>query len=162
MIKLMIVMLIVACVAPMFLKDPNGEPLMTLEDWTIDLPAMISNLLSGDAPEATVAPDGTAAQDLVVYKWQDEEGQWHFSNTPNDMATAEVMELSQVNIMEAYVPPSAAPEQAGPGETPEGQAAEPMSATPGQVKEMMETVTNLQETIDQRKADMDSLTGFED
>ena len=43
-----------------------------------------------------------------------------------------------------------------------GAQAGVMTASPEQVKEMMETVTNLQETVDQRKADMDAMAGLDD
>jgi len=35
------------------------------------------------------------------------------------------------------------------------------TVSPGQAAELMDTVNNLQETIDQRKADMDALSGMQ-
>jgi hypothetical protein len=35
------------------------------------------------------------------------------------------------------------------------------TVSPGQAAELMDTVNNVQETIDQRKADMDALSGMQ-
>ncbi|MBT4159855.1 MAG: DUF4124 domain-containing protein [Gammaproteobacteria bacterium] len=153
MVKILIGLLIIACIAPLFIKGPDGEPIMTLDDWKIDLPESLDELLQGAIPEVQEqAPSAPA----TVYRWQDESGQWHFSNTPPEAGIAEEMQLNgDINIMEAYVAPeeTAATETASATGLPSG----PMTATPDQVREMMETVTNLQETIDQRKAEMDKI-----
>ncbi len=155
MVKILIGLLIIACIAPLFIKGPDGETIMTLDDWKIDLPESLGDLLPGAAPEVqNLAPSAPA----TVYKWQDEDGQWHFSNTPPENGVAEEMELSgDINIMEAYVPPEepTGTETAAATGIPSG----PMTATPDQVREMMETVTNLQETMDERKAEIDKITG---
>ena len=158
MIKLLIALLIIACIAPFFIKGPDGEPIMTIDDWKIELPASVDELLKRPEPELPAAEQKLPT---TVYKWQDEDGQWHFANTPPDMETAETMELSDINIMDAYQPPPAQGQVAQAesiAQVPSGVT----TASPAQIKEMMETVTNLQETADQRKADMDRITGFED
>lgn len=89
-----------------------------------------------------------------MYKWQDDQGQWHFSSAPPNPDLAEEVEIGEINLMEAYVPPAEVePRIATVPQLPTGS----VTATPNQVKEMMDTVTNLQETIDQRKADMDAI-----
>ena len=153
MIKMLIGLLIIACIAPLFIKGPDGEPIMTLDDWKIELPDSVSRLM-GQASSGIRSsdPGESASEPMQVYRWQDENGQWHFSNTPPDMVSAEEVEIGEVNVMEAYVP--------APQPEPEATAAEmtmpgsPMVSS-GQVQQMMETITNLQETVDQRKADLD-------
>ena len=94
-----------------------------------------------------------------VYRWQDENGVWQFSNNPNDAPGAEVMALDgKINIIEsAQLPPTASPEtrKSIPSSIP-GVA----TVAPEQAAELMDTVTNLQDTIDQRKADMDAISGM--
>ena len=41
MIKLLIGLLIIACIAPLFIKGPDGEPIMTVDDWAINLPETV-------------------------------------------------------------------------------------------------------------------------
>ena len=155
MIKLMIGLLIIACLAPLFINGPSGEPLLSLEDWKMKLPEPVAELIvrvNRGAESETPAPRQQPAR---VYKWQDEQGQWHFSNAPANPELAEEIEIGEINLMDAYGPPA---------EVEQGAAAAPglamgsITATPNQVKEMMDTVTNLQETIDQRHADLDAIT----
>jgi len=46
MIKLMIGLLIIACLAPLFIKGPDNKPLMTLDGWRFELPTQIPDLLA--------------------------------------------------------------------------------------------------------------------
>lgn len=161
MIKIVIAALIIACIAPFFIKGPSGETIMTLDDWATELPTSMDEIISKAKSAANseliaLTPvESPADSPTKVYKWQDENGQWHFSSTAPDLNIAEEMEIGDVNLMEAYVP---VPEpQKTQSSVPRLPASGMMTATPGQVQDMMETVTNLQETIDLRKADMDAI-----
>jgi len=149
MAKLLIAALIIACIAPLFIKGPDGEPLMSLDDW---MPGPVDELIPQDVQDMAVPNEPT-----TVYKWQDENGQWHFSSAPPaDVADAETMELDgDINIMQA--PPPGMTQQAAAPSNALALPSGPMTVSPDQVKEMMETVTNLQETVDQRKADVDAV-----
>lgn len=154
MIKLMIGLLIIACIATLFIKGSSGEPLMTLEDWKIELPASVAELMTRFRPASEAQPPAMEQIPARVYKWQDDQGQWHFSSAPPNPDLAEEVEIGQINLMDAYVSPAEVEaETATASQLPTGS----VTATPNQVKEMMDTVVSLQETIDQRKADMDAI-----
>ena len=154
MIKLMIGLLIIACIAPLFIKGPSGEPLMTLEDWKIVLPVSVAELMTRFRPASEAQPPAMKQIPARVYKWQDDQGQWHFSSAPPNPDLAEEVEIGEINLMDAYVPPAEVEaETTAISQLSTGS----VTATPNQVKEMMDTVTNLQETIDQRKVDMDAI-----
>ena len=132
----MIVLVILACIGPFFIKGPNGKPLMTIED-----------LLPAGASEP--AP----IESKTVYRWQDENGVWQFSDDPAAAGLAEQMVLDgNINTMPAIeVPP---PQQAAANKLePAGVAVGGVSVR--QTAQMVETVTNLQETLDQRKVELD-------
>ncbi|MEM7097773.1 MAG: DUF4124 domain-containing protein [Pseudomonadota bacterium] len=65
--------LIAALGAPFFLKRPDGSPLMTWDKFVDD-----------NTPEVVV--------DRKAYRWQDEQGRWHFSDEPVQ-ETAEQFEI---------------------------------------------------------------------
>ena len=158
MIKLLILIVILACIGPFFIKGPDGQPLATLEDWKMDLPDSPMDLLPDSAQESV--PDVPEVTEVTeVYRWQDENGVWQFSNNPNDAPGAEVMALDgKINIIEsAQLPPTSSPDtrKSIPSSIPSVA-----TVAPGQAAELMETVTNLQDTIDQRKADMDTISGM--
>ncbi|MBO6703236.1 MAG: DUF4124 domain-containing protein [Pseudomonadales bacterium] len=161
MMKLMIGLLIIACIAPLFIKGPDGEPIMRIDDWAIDLPepveAFFSDLMSGRTPSASTIPSTRDAASAKVYRWQDEKGQWHFSNTPPNSDVAEEITIADVNLMDAYVPPGPEPvaveTSQAPGSLPGG--------VPGadQMQEMMETVNSYQATMEQRNQALEDITG---
>ena len=79
---------------------------MNLDDWEIELPTSIDNLLlvTSNVPVLNGAPP---LESTTVYKWQDEKGQWHFSTTPPNTQIAEAMELDgDINIMEETAQPA--------------------------------------------------------
>ena len=79
---------------------------MNLDEWEIELPTSIDNLLLGtsNVPELNGAPP---LESTTVYKWQDEKGQWRFSTILPNTQVAEAMELvGDINIMEASAQPA--------------------------------------------------------
>ena len=149
--KLIIGVLIIACIAPLFIKGPDGKPIMTIDDWIPEVPESAEKL-AGNIADEVVPTEPTR-----VYKWQDEDGQWHFSNTPPNALASEEMELDgDINIMDPFEVPEEEEEVASGGmEMPSNPF---MTASPDQVEEMMETVNGLQGTLDDRAAEIDKLT----
>jgi hypothetical protein len=143
LIKAMILILVAAFAGLFFVKGPNGEVILTLDDFKPDVPKI----------EAAQTP-------AKVYRWQDENGIWQFSNQPVDENQGEVIELDgNINTMPAVnATPlnknSVAKKPAGMN-IPSGFTTVPSE----QVEEMMNTVNNLQDTVDSRKEEMDKLTG---
>ena len=147
-IKLMIFVVILACAGLIFVKGRDGKPLMTVEKLLEGLPSSPSDLLSREA-ETPATPAVTR-----VYKWKDENGVWQFSNSPLDEEGAEVIELDgQINIVPAFNPPEGVDKKTAPVAIPGV-----MTVSPQEAGNMLDTVDNLQETVDQRKADMDAIS----
>mgnify|MGYP001185718679 CR=1 FL=1 len=153
----MLGLLIIACIAPLFIKGPSGEPLMTLDDWKIDVPVPIKDLVGSLTGGAKNPLPVEGHQPMQVFKWQDDEGQWHFSNAPPNLGIAEGLEISDVNLMEAYLPPAPLSDAEEPT-TSETMSVSPGIPHPEQVQEMMETIEQFQQTIDRRKEALDSLS----
>ncbi|MDA0790704.1 MAG: hypothetical protein O2780_14750 [Proteobacteria bacterium] len=151
LLKLMVVIVILACAGPFFIKGPDGQPLMTLDDLKPDITSPADLL-----PDA-LAPDPAPAEPTRVYKWQDENGVWQFSNNPADARGAEEVALDgHINTMEAFKPP---PKQSAVKPSAPSSIPGVATVSSSQAAELMNTVTNLQETIDARKADLDATTG---
>jgi hypothetical protein len=154
----MVGLLIIACIAPLFIKGPGGEPVMTLNDWKIDVPHQVKDLVGSLTRGAKKSPPVEEQQPMQVYKWQDDEGLWHFSNAPPNLEIAEEIEISDVNLMEAYLPPPAPPTDAGELNDSGPMSVSPGIPEPGQVQEMRETIEQFQETINERKEALDTLS----
>jgi hypothetical protein len=140
-LKIMIVMVIAACVAPFFINGPDNKPLMTIEQFL---------------PEFDLDADGSST---TIYKWQDADGVWQFTNEPVEGEHVQVVELSnEINTVKSFAPGSAHKQvQRSAAPQPDGVSRIPggLSVSPDKVDEMIETVTNLQETLDQRSEDIE-------
>ena len=144
-IKIIIVVVILACIGPFFITGPDGEPLLTLDDLRPDLASPLGDDSGGDDPGA--APK-------TLYKWQDVDGVWHFSDREEDahMAGAEQFEAeAPVNVMQEFKAPP--PERAASG-LPATTTTTPVPTISGGL-ETLKAATELQGTIDSRKAEMD-------
>ena len=56
LIKLMVGLVIIACIAPLFIKGSSGEPLMTLDDWKINVPVQLKGLVGNLTSGAKMSP----------------------------------------------------------------------------------------------------------
>ena len=101
LIKLFLFLLVLAAVLPLWLKDSSGRPLMVLDDW-LKIPEQPGALLEAGRRWLNTLPDGgaesgSAAGELgkqQYYRWQGEDGIWHFSDEPPPAGTkAEVLDL---------------------------------------------------------------------
>ena len=155
LIKLIVGLVIIACIAPLFIKGPSGEPLMTLDDWKINVPVQLKGLVGNLTSGAKMSSPVQEQQSKLVYKWQDDEEQWHFSNAPPNFEIAEEIEISDVNLIEAYVPP-APRSDAGQSTDSESTGVPSGIPEPEQVQKMRATIEQFQLTIDQKKKPLTS------
>ena len=92
-IKLLLLFIGVGVITPMFIRAPDGEPIMSLDDWVpqtlIDwseglmdgLNGWASNL-SSEAPLTDSLPQAVIGAGAEIYTWRDSQGVLHFSDTP--------------------------------------------------------------------------------
>lgn len=146
LLKFMMLLLVAAFVGLFFVKGPGGEPVLSVDDFTPELPDVES-----EAP----------GQPEKVYRWQDENGVWQFSNQPQDAVIADALGETveydgNINTIPAIQAP---PASASSSKSPTSQLSIPTTVSGEQAQQMMDTVNNLQQTVDERKAEMDRLTG---
>ncbi len=146
LIKIIVLIVILACVGPFFIEGPDGEPLLRIEDFM---------------PSSPDLPDVAPAEPVTVYKWQDENGVWQFSTEPVEGVDAETMELDgSVTVMEALDPRELRRLQGDEPESPSFNLPSGlMTVAPDKVEEMMDAANNLQSTIDERKEEVDKQVG---
>lgn len=129
---------------------------MTLDDWKIHVPVQLQGLVDNLTSGAKMSPPVQEQQPKLVYKWQDDEEQWHFSNAPPNLEIAEEVEISDVNLIEAYVPPVPRSD-AGQSADSESTGVPSGIPEPEQVQKMRATIEQFQQTIDQKKEALDFL-----
>ncbi len=145
MIKIMILIVILACVGPFFIKGPNGTPLMTIDD-IFEAPAV---------PESAVNKAPTQ-----VYRYKDENGVWQFTDQPLQdgapMDGVETMELDgDINLMPAFQEQNTRVAKSESNRLQLPDTPLPTSVNPA---ELMDAVNNMQDTVDARAAALEKLT----
>ncbi len=103
-LKLLMALVVLAVIAPFYLKDKQGASLMSFSDLkmpnlsTPEIPASIKSAVSemrsdGTKSEETGNSQGGSA--IKIHKWKDEKGVWHFSSVDN----SEKWEKSKVIVV---------------------------------------------------------------
>lgn len=110
---LTVMVLLISVVALFYLKRPDGQTWLNAEQVTNKSGALKEQVvaLSSDALDQAVklvADTGskvvkkvslsTVPATTVIYKWQDDTGQWHYSDQPNPNGSSEQMVLDPEDV----------------------------------------------------------------
>ncbi len=76
--KILFVLVLAALIAPMFLKGPDGQPIMNFADWLPSKPEITT-------PVSTSSPE--------YYRYRDSAGNWQYTDRP-----PEGVEFEQVQV----------------------------------------------------------------
>ena len=154
MYKLLMIIMVAGFVGLFFVNGPGGAPILSFDNMTPTTPTLDNSQFNASTARST---------HTEVYKWQDEEGVWQFSNQPQDMAGAEIVEIdNNINTVAAFKMPqektstqtSGLQLRKGISNLPAGMT----SVSPENLSEMMETVNSLQGVADQQQEALDAIT----
>jgi hypothetical protein len=127
-IRISLLLLLFAAIAPFAYPLKDGKPLLSLERLSLpSLPAL-------PLPKADPEP-------VTAYKWRDEQGNWHFAGEPPQGIAYQRIELDpQSNLIPgAGSTPQAAKETAEPGQAAQsGDGGSGFGYTPEQIGAVME------------------------
>ncbi len=146
--RLLIKLLLLGVVAlgALFLLENRGSGTLSLPDF-----------LSGSADQAL--PAGR----VKVYKWQDERGQWHYSNEPTPQAQAgeTIYVDTNTNVIQSFVPelPEEEPETVAPASPVTAPIVPTILPDPEQVNKLIESAMGVEEMLQQRKMQQDKVMG---
>jgi len=130
-LKILMGLLVLGIAGLFFIKGPSGEPFLSLDDLIPEVPV------------------DKSSEPVTVYKWQDENGIWQFSNEPVQGKDVEAMELKgAVNVMPAT------PTSANRATTTAGSPAIPGVS---EMAKATENIDALKSTIEERQAELDKI-----
>jgi hypothetical protein len=109
--KLLLFILVASVAAPFVLRDRDGHPLMSIHDMRLPEIALPDTNGLKDAVRAARNSTETASDEVhantgtktsaKIYRWQDEEGGWHFANSaPGERGATEIAVDTSVNVMQ--------------------------------------------------------------
>ena len=154
--RLLIIALILVAAASLSYLNPAAEQSMApLQKATAVLRSLFSS--SSDL-EGSDKPDPTQGSTTRVYKWQDADGNWQFSNQPpaEGVASSSRVYRSDTNVTQAVTPRASASEPTSSPEKTPAMASPLMPITdPGRVRQLVDDARNVQGLIDQRQQDLE-------
>ena len=146
-IFIMLVLVAIAFAGPMLMKKPDGTPFMETP-W---------ESLKSSENEASI----NAQQSF--YKWQDDDGTWHYSDQPQAGKNIETVTVNtNANLIQGLRPEKKV-EKAVEIKKPEPKAAAPTLGLPmtvplEKVTKMLDDANNMQEIMDNRTKQIDQAT----
>jgi len=96
-LKLLMALVVLAVIAPFYLKNQQGVPLMSLNDIkmpNLNAPAIPDSVksavldISANIPSSNTINSTQEKAQIKVHKWRDKDGVWHFSNIDESLKGA--------------------------------------------------------------------------
>lgn len=133
--KIIFVLFLGAIIAPMFIKGPDGEPIMSISDWIPEKP---------DVSSLSSSSEGQAA----FYRYQDAEGNWQYTDRPPEGVNAELVEVNtNANVIQSV--------EAKPKETARAEASAPgVAGYVDNMKDVMQDAEDVQKLMDDREGQL--------
>ncbi len=146
-IFIMIVLVAIAFAGPMLMKKPDGTPFM-------EAPWQPSD-------SAITSPSINTTQSF--YKWQDEDGTWHYSDQPQDGKNIETVTVNtNTNLIQGLrIEKKEEKVAEKEEEKPEPESSPiplPMTVPLEKVSKMLEDANNMQQVMDDRNKQIEQAT----
>lgn len=152
--KLILLGMVGLAAAPFILKKPDGTPWLNLKE-------LLNSTDKAVAKVEEVIP--TPKKPTKMYKWQDSEGKWHFSDKPsNDFDSSKVQLDAAYNQMKHID----LPDGFGDGKKDEdqrfnpedGNSTVPLTTAPlEKVPEMLQEIERVQDRMEERQKILNDL-----
>ena len=149
-VRLLCLVIVGALAGPFFIKGPDGRPLWTVDDTLRRLKRALPDTSSGNVLQDV---SGLGNNEVMVYRWQDADGTWHFAAEAPDGVMAETMVIdTRTNAMLAMRPDTTPAEGVYADNEPQ-QMTSPMIGpypSPEATRELIEDVKAIEALSEQR------------
>lgn len=155
LISMLVIVLVIAGIAPFTLPMKNGEPLLKWSQLSMPrLPQFPE--LSALTDLIKTKPDNRSIP-VTSYKWRDSGGNWQLSDTPPKNGSYETVIVDpNTNLLQADIPVPQTVEAVK--DAPAQPAYAPaMAYDPEKVSEIMDSARNVEKSLQQRKDQQDKL-----
>ncbi|MEO1035514.1 MAG: DUF4124 domain-containing protein [Pseudomonadota bacterium] len=155
-VKLMLLVVIAALAGPFFIKGPDGKPLWSVQSLKAGVLTTWRRMQNDVEQGLGDAGIDAVSDDVQVFRWQDEDGQWHFSQEAPEGVTAEAMiidpDTNMISLPALPEPPPPEPASESAGDAPTIQTEVP-DGMPDieETKQLIEDVRNLQDVVNDRE-----------
>lgn len=165
MIKLFLPLLMLAFVVPMIMPGPNGKPVMSINDWLPNATS-IERVRSGVMSywnKLTAGIEKNTGLDVApepeqIFKWQDANGSWHFTNRAN-MASKDAQKQALPTATNTMAPPPTVERDHDSDTNTKPSIPLPLPTTipVDKIPQLIDDAKNLQKLSQDRAKQMDDL-----
>ena len=161
--KLIFLGLVGLIALPMFITGSDGEPMMTIDDWTPGVDSLKGqiesfgglasdkvNSLGADVADgfSSITTDAAGGRDF--YKWKDSDGVWQYSDKQNPQGTSETVYVRpDTNVVSSEGYQSAPIKKKATKKNIDIKQPNPLTAM-GQVPKLMDDIKDVQKQADDR------------
>lgn len=169
LLRLFLPLLILVFVLPMIVPGPNGKPVMSPKDWLPDQSTLnkVSHFLTEIANKvaSSVSQNDYVERQLngssnQFYQWQDENGQWHFSDDPAQAQGYQVSQKPMPEVANRIAPPVVDNvDNSEPVTSKDKQSFQfsPTSIPIQDIPKLIEDTKKVRAQLEQRNNDLDSM-----
>ncbi|QTL36237.1 DUF4124 domain-containing protein [Pseudoalteromonas viridis] len=163
----LLIMVMLVGVASLFvLKRPDGRTWLSLDDILGKAQTQAQQVLSESKQQLDKAVDMVSSKDeqtaqekpAKIYKWQDAQGNWHYSDRPNARGQSEEMTLdpSKITIMAAENTEilKQLKEQQDAGRIPKDL---PANMSPTDIKKLVQDAQNIEKLMQERSKKLEGI-----
>ena len=165
--------MIIAVILLFYIKKPNGQPWLStsvIYSESIEIKDEMVALSSGALDSITLAIT-TASEKITgatfelenpkpIYKWQDGQGQWHFSDVPNKNGKSEVVKLNPADINVVVAEDTAILSGSAKSAAQPFTQRAPEIYNSESINKLFEDAEKAKKRIEQRSKEVESFSGF--
>lgn len=156
----LILLAVLACILPFFLKGPGNKKLMSTDQ--IKLPEI--KFLKKQPQDTRALPTSQKSAPRIklkkIYKWKDKNGTLHFTDYPNPDGSSELIMATpdKPDDKEAVAPTNTLSDQKGSKSDDDSSSiAFPMSLSPSKIKKLKQDAENVRKDLEDRFGEMEGM-----
>jgi hypothetical protein len=153
-IKFLMFVVVLGVAGLFFIKKPDGAPWLTASAFIPDvtpIKKMLASVKRGSLTDASQNRSGKTQ----VYRWQDKDGNWQYSDQPPAVAKADEIWIDpDTNMIQGL----AAKTEVEAAKSPAPSIPLPMTVAPSQVGKLMDDAKAVSALMDKRNKEIETLS----
>lgn len=143
---------IMALMGLFIFKQPNGQPWLSVDKLLPNTPAIEKNIsaITSKIKTISLSTDIEDSSHVNVYRWQDVNGNWSYSDKPNAAFDSEKLSLNpdEILVLPSFEPPK---NDVAKPISDEKRSLSPKTSPPSKVMELYKNANNVQKIMDGRE-----------
>ena len=156
--------MIIAVISLFYLKKPNGETWLStsvVSNQSQQIKDKIISFTSNTFEQAVNSVSNTSSTTRSkIFKWQDQQGQWHFSDTPHPNGKSVEVKLDPKDINVVVAQDTAILSGSSKSSAVNSTSATPTVYDPVSIKKVFDDAEKAKQKLEQRTKQLNDLNGF--